>query len=105
VQGLFSMDGLTVHGSAAGGRGWFALRDLVAKGDGASVEAALRTDAQGQRGAALLDVHGISLALDLNGGGTSLHPFGPGDFFAQRKAELDASAPVARGRRGPAPRR
>jgi hypothetical protein len=105
VQGLFSMDGLAVHGSAAGGRGWFALRDLVAKGDGASVEAALRSDAQGQRGAALLDVHGISLALDLNGGGSSLHPFGPGDFFARRKAELDASAPVARGRRGPAPRR
>jgi hypothetical protein len=68
------------------------------------VEAALRSDAQGQRGAALLDVHGISLALDLNGGGSSLHPFGPGDFFAQRKAELDRSAPVARGRRGSGPR-
>lgn len=102
VQGLFSMDGLAVRGSAAGGPGWFALRDLVARGDGASVEAALRSDAQGQRGAALLNVHGISLALDLDGGGSSLHPFGPGDFFAQRKAELDASAPVARGRRGPA---
>jgi hypothetical protein len=104
VQGLFSMDGLAVRGSAAGGPGWFALRDLVARGDGASVEAALRSDAQGQRGAALLDVHGISLALDLNGGGSSLHPFGPGDFFAQRKAELDRSAPVARGRRGSGPR-
>lgn len=105
VQGLFSMDGLAVRGSAAGGPGWFALRDLVARGDGASIEAALRSDAQGQRGAALLNVHGISLALDLDDGGSSLHPFGPGDFFAQRKAELDASAPVARGRRGPTPRR
>ncbi|HEY6912508.1 MAG TPA: hypothetical protein VI356_24215 [Myxococcales bacterium] len=100
VQGLFSMDGLSVRGSAAGGPGWLALRDLVARGDGASIEAALRSDALGQRGAALLNVHGISLALDLDGGGSTLHPFGPGDFFAQRKAELDASAPVARGRRG-----
>jgi hypothetical protein len=104
VQGLFSMDGLAVRGSASGGPGWLALRDLVARGDGASIEAALRSDAQGQRGAALLNVHGISLALDLNGGGSSLHLFGPGDFFAQRKAELDASVPVARGRRGPGPR-
>ncbi|HET7784458.1 MAG TPA: hypothetical protein VFL36_00675 [Myxococcales bacterium] len=104
VQGLFAMEGLAVRGSAAGGPGWFALRDLVAKGDGASIEAALRSDARGQRGAALLDVRGISLALDLNGGHSSLHPFGPGDFFAQRKAELDAVAP-ARGRRGPVPRR
>jgi hypothetical protein len=105
VQGLFSMDGLAVRGSAAGGPGWFALRDLVAEGAGASVEAALRSDAEGRRGAALLNVHGISLALDLNGGGSSLHPFGAGDFFAQRKAELDATAPAVRGRRGPTPRR
>jgi hypothetical protein len=105
VQGLFAMEGLAVHGSAAGGPGWFALRDLVARGDGASIEAALRSDARGERGAALLDVHGISLALDLNGGHSSLHPFGPGDFFAQRKAELDASARKARGRRGPTLRR
>jgi len=104
VKGLFAMDGLSLHGTAAAGRGWYALRDLVARGDGASVEAALRSDAGRQRGAALLTVHGISVALDLDGG-SSLHLFGPGDFFAQRKAELDALPRAPMGRRGQAPRR
>lgn len=103
VKGLFSMDGLSLDGSATVAPGSFALRDLVARGDGASIEAAMRQGPAGQRGAALLTVHGIRLALDLDGG-TSLHLFGPGDFYAERKKELDA-LPAPSARRGPARRR
>ncbi|MGZ6126479.1 MAG: hypothetical protein ACXWLR_16030, partial [Myxococcales bacterium] len=77
------------------GRGWVSLPELVAEGDGASVRATLRQDPGSQRGAALLTVSGISVALDLDGGGSSLHLFGPGDFFAERQREVRA-IPLAR---------
>jgi hypothetical protein len=99
LNSLFGMDGLSVRASAHAGRGWFLLPLLAAEGNGASIRATLRQDARGQRGAALLTAHGIPVALDLDGGGSSLHLFGPGDFFAERERELRAE-PVVR----PAPR-
>ncbi|TMB32442.1 MAG: hypothetical protein E6J58_22960 [Deltaproteobacteria bacterium] len=99
LNSLFGMDGLSVRASAQGGRGWFLLPLLAAEGNGASIRATLRQDVRGQRGAALLTAHGIPVALDLDGGGSSLHLFGPGDFFADRERELRAE-PVVR----PAPR-
>lgn len=95
VKGLFTMEGLSVNGSAHAGRGWISLPELVAEGNGASVKATLRQDAGSQRGAALLTVNGFSVALDLDGGGSSLHLFGPGDFFAERQREVRA-IPLAR---------
>jgi len=99
LNSLFGMDGLFVRASAHAGRGWFLLRQLDAEGNGASIRATLRHDARGQRGAALLTAHGIPVALDLDGGSSSLHIFGPGDFFADRQRELEAEPIV-----GPAPR-
>ena len=102
LNSLFGMDGLVVHGSAHAGRGWFSLPDLTAEGNNASVRATLREDDDGRRGAALLTAHGISIALDLDGGGSSLHLFGPGDFFSERQSEVRAQ-PM--GRRGTPPPR
>jgi hypothetical protein len=96
VKGLFTMNGLAVRGSAHAGRGWVSLPEVMAEGDGASIRATLRQDAGSQRGAALLTVSGISVALDLDGGGSSLHLFGPGDFFAERQREVRAMPLVRR---------
>jgi hypothetical protein len=95
LNSLFGMDGLLVRASLHAGRGWFLLPELNAEGNQASIRATLRQDARGQRGAALLTAHGIPVALDLDGGGSSLHIFGPGDFFAERQRELQAQ-PVVR---------
>jgi hypothetical protein len=94
LNSLFGMDGLSVRASVRAGRGWFLLPLLAAEGNGASIRATLRQDATGQRGAAVLTAHGIPVALDLDGGGSSLHLFGPGDFFAERERELRAEAVV-----------
>ena len=102
LNSLFGMDGLSVHGTAHLGRGWLSLPEVSAEGNGASVRATLREDGQGETGAALLTVHGISFALDLDGGGSSLHLFGPGDFFAGRQREVKA---MPMGRRAPLFRR
>ena len=103
LNSLFGMDGLSVRGSAHAGADWLFLPEVTAEGaDGASVRATLRENAHSQRGAALLTVHGISVALDLNGGRSSLHLFGPGDFFADRQREV-REKPLAR--RAPARRR
>ncbi len=102
LNSLFGMDDLAVRGSAHAGRGWVSLPDVTATGNGASVRATLREDDDGRRGAALLTVQGISVALDLDGGGSSLHLFGPGDFFAERQREVSAK-PL--GRRAPRHRR
>ena len=99
LNSLFGMDGLFVRASAHAGPGWFLLPLLAAEGNGASIRATLRHDARGQRGAALLTAHSIPVALDLDGGGSSLHIFGPGDFFAERERQLRAE-PIVR----PAPR-
>ena len=98
LNSLFGMDGLIVYGSAHAGRGWFSVPEITAEGDNASVRATLREDDAGRRGAALLSAHGISIALDLDGGGSSLHLFGPGDFFADRQKDIRAQ-PM--GRRAP----
>jgi hypothetical protein len=95
------MDGLSVRGSAHAGRGWITVPEVSAEGNGASVSATLRHDGQGQVGAALLTVHGITFALDLDGG-SSLHLFGPGGFFADRQREVRA---MPMGRRAPPLRR
>ena len=103
LNSLFGMDGLSVRGTAHAGPDWLFLPEVTAEGaDGASVRATLRENTHSQRGAALLTVHGISVALDLNGGRSSLHLFGPGDFFADRQREVRAM-PLAR--RAPARRR
>ncbi len=106
LNSLFAMDGLKMHGSAEAGRGWFLLPELTASGNDASIRATLRQDQSGQRGAALLSTHGITVALDLRGGKSGLHLFGPGDFFAERQAEV-RSAPPGRpaARRAPNRRR
>jgi hypothetical protein len=101
LNSLFAMDGLSVRGSAHAGQGWITVPEVSAEGNGASVRATLRHDGRGQVGAALLTVHGITLALDLDGGG-SLHLFGPGGFFADRQREVRA---MPRGRRAPPLRR
>jgi hypothetical protein len=98
LNSLFGMDGLIVYGSAHAGRGWFSVPEITAEGNNASVRATLREDDAGRRGAALLTAHGISIALGLDGGGSSLHIFGPGDFFADRQNEIRAQ-PM--GRRAP----
>lgn len=87
VKGLFSMDGLSLEGSASVAPDFFELRDLLARGDGATIQATVRQDHGVQRGAAVLDVRGIPVALDLNDG-ASLHPFGPFDFYNERRDEL-----------------
>lgn len=102
LNSLFAMDGLSLRGSAHAGRGWLSLPEVKAEGNGASVRATLRRDGDEQRGAALLTVSGISVALDLNGGGSSLQLFGPGDFFAGRQREVRA---MPLGRRAPRLRR
>ncbi|HZR11369.1 MAG TPA: hypothetical protein VFA79_22485 [Myxococcales bacterium] len=103
LNSLFGMDGLSVRGSAHAGADWLFLPDVTAEGaDGASVRATLRENAHSQRGAALLTVHGIPVALDLNGGRSSVHLLGPGDFFADRQREV-REKPLAR--RAPARRR
>jgi hypothetical protein len=88
VKGMFTMDGLTLRGSAHAGRGWLVVPDVKAQGESASVEATLLREGDVQRGAALLTVHGISVALDLHDGGSDLHIFGPGGFFADRQREV-----------------
>jgi hypothetical protein len=99
LNSLFGMDGLAVRGSAHAGPDWVFLPEVNAEGNGASVRATLRENAHSQRGAALLTVHGISVALDLNGGNSSLHLFGPGDFFADRQKEVRAFPLARRARR------
>jgi hypothetical protein len=103
LNSLFGMDGLSVTASAHGGPGWFLLPKLEADGNQASIKATLREDSRGQRGAALLTAHGIPVALDLDGGGSSLHLFGPGDFFAERERELRAEPVQPPARRQPPP--
>jgi len=98
LNSLFAMDGLVVHGSAQAGRGWVRLPEVRAEGNDASIRATLSKEGADQRGAAILTAHGISVALDLDGGGSSLHLFGPGDFFAERQREIRAR-PM--GRRAP----
>ena len=88
VAGLFNMEGLTVHASVKASRGALALRDLTASGEGSSVRAVYNLHGASKRGAALLTVHGISLALGLGDGGTSIHPIAAGSFFADEQRKL-----------------
>ena len=94
MKGLFSMDGLSVRGSAAAGRGWVALREVIARGAGASVRATLRAQNGHPLGAAELTVRGISVAVGLDGSRTSLQLITPGDYYEARKAQLRQPPPV-----------
>lgn len=108
VSGLFSMDRLSVRGSAAVGDRLVALRDLVADGDGASIRATYLAAFGRKQGAALLTVRGLPLGVGLGDGNGGVHLFGPGDWFTEQQARLQAQAgaPAAvRARRAAAARR
>jgi hypothetical protein len=96
-----------VRGSALVTRGSIALRDLSAKGDGASVRGAYRADGSGKRGAALLEAHGITVGVSLGDGGSSLHIGAASDWFADAEAKLQPrrSVPPLARTRPPAQRR
>jgi hypothetical protein len=88
VAGLFNMDNLSVRGSARATRDSFALRDLSASGEGASVRGVWQAENGHKRGAALLTVHGLSVALELGEGGSSVHLLKPGSWFNEQEARL-----------------
>jgi hypothetical protein len=109
VSGLFSMDRLSVRGSAAIGDRLVALRDVIAEGDGAQIRATYLASGGRKDGAALLTVRGLRVGVgvgDRNGG---VHLLGPGDWFAEQQgrlqAEIGAPAPAARARRAAPPSR
>lgn len=104
VAGLFNMEDLGVHASVKSQRGELALRDLTASGKGSSIRAVYLVRGQSKRGAALLTVHGISLALGLSDGGTSVHPIGAGSYFADEQRKLQPAqtlGPLPAARRPP----
>ena len=108
VSGLFSMDRLSVRGSAALGDRLVALRDLVADGDGASIRATYLASGGRKQGAALLTVRGLPIGIGVGDGSGGVHLFGPGDWFTEQQARLQAQAgaPAAvRARRAAAARR
>jgi hypothetical protein len=90
VSGLFSMDGLSVRSSVALGEGHFALRDLVASGQGASVRATYLATAGRKDGAALLTVGGLPVGVGLGDGDGGIHLLGPGDWFSEQQSRLQA---------------
>jgi len=94
MKGLFSMNGLSVRGSAAAGQGWVALREVIARGEGASVRATMRAQNGHPLGAAVLTVRGLSIAVGLDGSKTSLQLITPGDYYESRKAQLRHPPPV-----------
>jgi hypothetical protein len=93
VAGLFNMDNLAVRGSARATRASFALRDLTAEGDGASIRAVWLAERGRKRGAALLTVHGLSVALGLGDGGSGVHLITPGSWFNDEAARLQPEHP------------
>jgi len=95
VKSLFSMRGLSVRASGAAGSGWMALRDLDARGDGASVRATLRKENGVQRGALQLTVRGVSLGIDLDHGGHAVQLIKPG-IFSSRASRARAGRPGSR---------
>jgi len=90
VSGLFSMDRLSVRGSVAVGKDLVALRDLVADGEGASIRATYLASGGRAGGAALLTVGGIPVGVGLGEGDGGIHLFGPGDWFSDQQARLQA---------------
>jgi hypothetical protein len=87
------MDNLAVRGSARATRASFALRDLTAEGDGASIRAVWLAERGRKRGAALLTVHGLSVALGLGDGGSGVHLITPGSWFNDEAARLQPEHP------------
>ena len=108
VSGLFSMDRLSVRLSVALGKDLVALRDLVAGGEGASIRATYLASGGRQDGAALLTVGGFPVGVGLGEGNGGIHLFGPGDWFSEQQARLQADVGTpdqARARRAAAPAR
>jgi hypothetical protein len=109
VSGLFSMDRLSVRGSVALAKDVFALRDLVAAGEGASIRATYLAAGGRSDGAALLTVGGIPIGVGLGEANGGIHLFGPGDWFSEQQGRLQAEvgtpAQAAGARRAAALRR
>ncbi|HWE22976.1 MAG TPA: hypothetical protein VG496_03450, partial [Myxococcales bacterium] len=102
LSGLFAMEGLEVRGSAMVGNETVVLRDLGARGRGASIRAIYLADVEEKRGAALLTVGSISVGVGLADSNGGVHIFGPGDWYASQeralRTEIPSPAPPPRAR-------
>ena len=109
VAGLFNLDELRLKASLLAGRETIALRGLDAEGRHGAIRGVLLKDDDGTKGAALLTVRGLSVAIGVDGKHTSVHPLiGAGSWFADRQRELqpDQALPqLPRARRAQSPTR